>query len=689
MSEQTDQHLLQLWATRADEAAFREFAFRYAGFVFGTARRRVGDASLAEEITQDVFAAVARQAVRLHSHTSIAAWLHRTTMLTALDRLRRRARQQRKIEDLKAMPSQSSERDPWAEVLPRLDQALDRLRGSDRDLLMLHFAEGLTFPKVAARLGTSSDAARMRTTRALESLSQLLRSAGVSVPVTMLAAGLGSTFAHAAPVTLMLAPAALTGAGKVSASTTILHAFQGMKALHLSAAALATIVVASVILLQQNEIRAAENRIAKLIVSVASDPVPLLDPRREVAALAKSPATSMDLRQLSLDAMLANYAAKERVSAALARLDENNLAGLLETTMQGTLLPEPRKSLVFAILAEMERRSPALHLEACLNLMGRVTGSAFFRDLSYRAQATVQSWMQKDPEAGLQWARAHDGAWQQAHQRYNTLRDPSLLTSVAAGLLARDPQRAYEILEEMTPHAIRPTLEFAVPDLPPGRLQEIAEWGCQREDLEKRRRIVRLSVRLMTRDRRHGESPFSVAGPILEKLPLADEDRAWIVSRIAVDTAFGIKRDPKDLEQAEIIAWLDRHLPSDLATRAKGAAAHMLQPSVALTFLNQQIDAAPNDDLIAGYVESPDLKWHDEWTKSADPRDGHHGETAFRLAARVQDAARRFELLAMAWEDLHKDAPAIARDILHKADLMPEDRTALEERFAGPLQTAR
>src|SRR5215207_6614795 len=118
MHEATDQHLLQLWANRSDDAAFREFAGRYAGFVFGSARRRVADAALAEEITQDVFAAAARQAARLATHASVAAWLHRATMLTALDRLRRRAGHERKIERFKAMHTSASDRDPWARFCP-------------------------------------------------------------------------------------------------------------------------------------------------------------------------------------------------------------------------------------------------------------------------------------------------------------------------------------------------------------------------------------------------------------------------------------------------------------------------------------------------------------------------------------------------------------------------------------------
>ncbi|HVK57625.1 MAG TPA: sigma-70 family RNA polymerase sigma factor, partial [Candidatus Kapabacteria bacterium] len=523
MSERTDQHLLQLWANRADEIAFRAFADRYSGFVFGTARRRISDSSLAEEITQDVFAAAARQAAKLSSHVSVTAWLHRTTMLTVLDRMRRHARQRRKIEDLKAMHPQNPERDPWMDVLPQLDEALDRLRSADREILLLHFAERLPFPQVAARLGTTVDAARMRTNRALEHLSQLLRTAGVSVPVTALAASLSGTFVQAAPVSLVLSPVAMAGAGKVMFSTVVIHAFQGLKAVHVSAAALVSLVLAGVVLFQQKEIHSAEDRIAGLRASLPKNPTTsALDSNAlAIASPASTSAQALDLRQLSLDALLGSYAGKNRIGATLARLDNNNLAGLLQTTLQGSLLPEPRRSLIVEILGEMERRSPALHLQTCLELM-KTASADFFRDLGHRAQNSMQTWITKEPEAALAWARAQDGAWREAHQRYRTWDDPSLMNRITAGFLIRDPARGYAMLEEMNPLAIKGTLEVAVKDLPPGRLREIAEWGTQLTDVEKRRRIVRTSVRFMARDWDDKVTAFSIAGPVLQKLPLSD-----------------------------------------------------------------------------------------------------------------------------------------------------------------------
>ena len=44
---------LQAYTCHRDENAFREIVDKYAGMVFSTARRRVGNAQIAEEIAHD------------------------------------------------------------------------------------------------------------------------------------------------------------------------------------------------------------------------------------------------------------------------------------------------------------------------------------------------------------------------------------------------------------------------------------------------------------------------------------------------------------------------------------------------------------------------------------------------------------------------------------------------------------
>jgi DNA-directed RNA polymerase specialized sigma24 family protein len=103
MREATDEHFLRAWAEKADESAFRSLVGRYAGFVHGAALRRTRDAGLAEEITQDVFARLAQNAARLAGHPALSGWLHRAAMLFALERLRSRARHEKRLEEFAAM----------------------------------------------------------------------------------------------------------------------------------------------------------------------------------------------------------------------------------------------------------------------------------------------------------------------------------------------------------------------------------------------------------------------------------------------------------------------------------------------------------------------------------------------------------------------------------------------------------
>src|SRR5436309_14549128 len=73
-----DRELVTAYAARGSETAFRALVTRHVHLVYATALRQVGDAGLAEEITQNVFIALARKAPRLAGIETLAGWLHRT-----------------------------------------------------------------------------------------------------------------------------------------------------------------------------------------------------------------------------------------------------------------------------------------------------------------------------------------------------------------------------------------------------------------------------------------------------------------------------------------------------------------------------------------------------------------------------------------------------------------------------------
>ena len=76
-----ENELLKSYVERGDDSAFEAIVERYLSKLCGVAYRRTGDHLLAEEIVQDVFAALAKKASGMDSSTILACWLHRATAI--------------------------------------------------------------------------------------------------------------------------------------------------------------------------------------------------------------------------------------------------------------------------------------------------------------------------------------------------------------------------------------------------------------------------------------------------------------------------------------------------------------------------------------------------------------------------------------------------------------------------------
>jgi RNA polymerase sigma factor (sigma-70 family) len=137
MSEhRTDFELLAAYGRNSDEGAFRQLVRRHIDLVHATALRKVTDAPAAEEISQNVFHALARKAARFAPDDSLPAWLHRTTLLEARHWLRgelRRRRREETAAQLGTTMNAPEESPAWRELVPLLDDALLSLREKDRD----------------------------------------------------------------------------------------------------------------------------------------------------------------------------------------------------------------------------------------------------------------------------------------------------------------------------------------------------------------------------------------------------------------------------------------------------------------------------------------------------------------------------------------------------------------------------
>jgi len=202
----SDTELLRQYAHDRSEAAFAELVRRRLDLVFSVALRQVGgDAQLAEDVAQKVFADLARKAAALSTHPALSGWLYRSAQFAATDVVRterrRRAREQeaQTMHDISFDPAADAD---WEKLRPMLDQMLGDLAECDRNAVALRFFEGQAFADIGRTLRLTEEAARKRVERALDRLQARLTRRGVTSTTAALAGALANQVNAAAPAGL-------------------------------------------------------------------------------------------------------------------------------------------------------------------------------------------------------------------------------------------------------------------------------------------------------------------------------------------------------------------------------------------------------------------------------------------------------------------------------------------------------
>ncbi|MGH7952752.1 MAG: RNA polymerase sigma factor [Limisphaerales bacterium] len=272
-----DSQLLRRFATDRSEAAFGELVTRHVPLVYSAALRQTGgDAHLAQDIAQVVFADLARKAAGLSENVVLAGWLHRATIFAARQILRgerRRKWREQQAVTMNAIQSETENND-WQQIRPLLDEALNRLNKTDRDALLLRFFENQSLAQVGASLGGSEDAARKRVNRALEKLRVILTKRGVTTTAAALSTAISANAIQVAPAGLAatLANASLAVAG-TGTTFTLLKIMTATK-LKLGISALVVAGAATAIVVQhqtQNKLRAENESLRQQITQLQSD----------------------------------------------------------------------------------------------------------------------------------------------------------------------------------------------------------------------------------------------------------------------------------------------------------------------------------------------------------------------------------------------------------------------------------
>jgi RNA polymerase sigma factor (sigma-70 family) len=225
VNESSDHLLLQDYAENRSEAAFAELVRRYVDFVYSAALRMVRDEHAAQDVTQSVFVALARNARDLAGRYVLPGWLHRTARNLAANAIRSEVRRRAREQQAAAMNESVSDESAtlWERIAPQLDAALAQLSRNDHDALLLRYFQNKSIYEVAESLETTENAAQKRVSRAVERLRKNLARHGVVAGAGGLAVSISAHAVQSAPAGIASASSSaglLAGAAIITGTTT-------------------------------------------------------------------------------------------------------------------------------------------------------------------------------------------------------------------------------------------------------------------------------------------------------------------------------------------------------------------------------------------------------------------------------------------------------------------------------------
>jgi RNA polymerase sigma factor (sigma-70 family) len=163
---------------RGEPDAFRAVVDACKGLVYGVAYKVLGDRDLSKDAAQEAFFKAWRAAARFDPDQDLEPWLAKIAERTAIDIWRREARWPHdSLESADPShpelmsPPHSAER---AQELAEVRGAIEALPFHEREVIRLHYDEGLTHPEIAKRLEIPVGTVKSRSHKAHRRLARRL-----------------------------------------------------------------------------------------------------------------------------------------------------------------------------------------------------------------------------------------------------------------------------------------------------------------------------------------------------------------------------------------------------------------------------------------------------------------------------------------------------------------------------------
>jgi RNA polymerase sigma-70 factor (ECF subfamily) len=169
-----DQRELVERAGRGDHDAFATLVHASFARLEAVARLILRDHELARDAVQDAYLRAWTDLPRLRDPDRFDAWLHRLTVNTCLDALRRRKRRPAEVELTPIMPPTVDDRSGHIADRDQLERGFRRLGADQRAVLVLHYFLGLPASAIAEILDIPAGTAQSRLHRALTELRAAL-----------------------------------------------------------------------------------------------------------------------------------------------------------------------------------------------------------------------------------------------------------------------------------------------------------------------------------------------------------------------------------------------------------------------------------------------------------------------------------------------------------------------------------
>lgn len=174
VTERSEMDELVRRAQRGDVAAFERIYRQHVGRIYALCLRMAGNATRAQELTQDVFVRAWERLDSFRGESAVGSWLHRMAVNIVLQHARSDRRRQARVETVEDVTVFDVAGRSAPDAVLDLEAAIAGLPPGARAAFVLHEVEGFSHDEIASQLGVAAGTVRAQLHRARQLLMKAL-----------------------------------------------------------------------------------------------------------------------------------------------------------------------------------------------------------------------------------------------------------------------------------------------------------------------------------------------------------------------------------------------------------------------------------------------------------------------------------------------------------------------------------